>query len=229
MNKDFEAFKKDISWFINQSDKIEFLETENEIILSETFQKTFPILSSLIINARILNLKINNQSYKLFSWTNNENLSCGWLNKIEENFEPTLNLIEEHKLLLKEIGGIQESYNEPEPSLTNNQNFLFIESECTTGIGDWDDYYEELCNEEDKPKIDFKEFICFVQEANGDVTLYNPKNKEVMLFAHDHCFDNVEFLENQPEYTFHKIHNIENFVDYVENLATEWKNEIKLK
>jgi hypothetical protein len=227
MDKDFETFKEDISWFIKQSDKVDFLDTESEFQLSENFQNTFPILTKLIKQARILNLNINSESYKLFSWTNKNGLSCGWLNKIEKKSITTLNLIAEHKLLLREIGGIQESYNQPEPSLCNNQNYMFIESECSIGIGGWDKYYEEMCKEENRSQIEFKNFICFVQEANGDVTLYDQRNKEVMLFAHDHSFDNVEFLENQPEYTFHKINNIISFVDYVETLATEWENEIE--
>ncbi|WP_165602272.1 hypothetical protein [Chryseobacterium artocarpi] len=37
---------------------------------------------------------------------------------------------------------------------------------------------------------------------------------------------NVDLLENQPEYTFYRFHNIISFVDYVEALALEWKNEL---
>jgi hypothetical protein len=226
MTIDFETFKKDITWFIKPTDKVEFLDSNLDINLSDKFQETFPILTNLIQKSRKLKLTINNQVYRLFYWTNKDNISIGWLNKIESDKTNEIQLIEEHELLLKEIGGIQESYNQPEPSLTNNQNFLFIKSEGSKGIGAWDDYYEELCKEENKPQIDYKDFICFVQEANGDLTLYDKTTKEVLLFAHDHCFDNVEFLENQPEYTFHKINEIETFVDYVENLATEWTNEI---
>lgn len=226
MNLDFETFKNDIAWFIKTTDNVEFLGSNLNINLSDKFQVTFPILTTLIQKSRVLNLKINNQHYRLFSWTNKDKISIGWLNKIETDQTNEIELIEEHELLLKEIGGIQESYNQPEPSLTNNQNFLFIKSECTKGIGDWDDYYEMMCEEENKPKIDYKDFICFVQEANGDVTLYDKNTKRVMLFAHDHSFDNVEFLDNQPEYTFHKINGAETFVDYVESLATEWTNEI---
>jgi hypothetical protein len=226
MNLDFEAFKNDITWFVKSTDKVDFLDTTTNYNLTDDFQATFPILTKLIQKSSVLNLTINNQSYKLFSWTNKDNNSCGWLNKIEADINNDIELLDEHNLLLKEIGGIQESYNQPEPSLCNNQNFLFIKSECTKGIGGWDDYYEMVCEEENKPQIDFKEFVCFVQEANGDVTLYDKNSKEVMLFAHDHSYDNVEFLENQPEYTFHKINGIATFVDYVEKLATEWTNEI---
>jgi hypothetical protein len=227
MNEDFETFKNNKSWFFETSDKIDFLYTENELQLSETFKKTFPLLTELLRKARILKLKINEQLYQLFSWTNKDGFSCGWLNKIEENTGTTFNLIKEHELLLSEIGGIQESYNQPEPGLSNNQNFMFIQSECFVGIGGCEETYEEICNEENKQPIDFNDLICFVEEANGNMTLYNPENKEVLLFAGDHCFDNVEILENQPAYTFYKINNVTTFVDYVETLATEWKNEIK--
>jgi len=225
MNINFETFKNDITWFVKPTDKVELLDTTLNYSLTKKFQETFPKLTNLIEKSRVLNLTINYQSYRLFSWTNKDNKSFGWLNKIESDKTTDIELIDEHELILQEIGGIQESYNQPEPSLTNNQNFLFIKSECSKGIGGWDDYYEMMCEEENKQKIDYKDFVCFVQEANGDVTLYDRNSKEVMLFAHDHCFDNVEFLENQPEYTFHKINGIKTFVDYVESLATEWTNE----
>lgn len=223
MNKDFEAFKKDISWFISNTDNVEFIDKDEAIQLSEEFKNTYPITTALILKARVLNLTVNNELYKLFSWTNKDDVSCGWLNKIEENTGSELNLIEEHKLLLSEIGGIQESYNQPEDSLCNNQNFMFIGSECYLGLDGWDDSYIESCESEDKKPIDFKDFICFVEEANGNVTLYDPKTCEVMLYAHDHCFDNVECVEDQPEYTFYKINGAHSFVDYVETLAKEWK------
>ena len=93
---------------------------------------------------------------------------------------------------------------------------------------DWDDYYDDMCNEYQMSKIDSSDFISFVQEANGALTLYNPENNEVLLFSHDHSFDNVEFLENQPKYTFHRIKGVKSFTDYVEKLAEEWIAEIEL-
>lgn len=226
MNTDFETFKKTIPWFIKPVDNVELLNTQLNYGLTETFQTTFPTLSILIQKARVLNLTINKQPYKLFSWTNKDKISYGWLNKIEPEIKNGIELIDDHKLLLDEIGGIQESYNQPESSLTNNQNFLFIKSECSNGIGDWEDYYKTMCEEEEKSQIDTKDFVCFVQEANGNLTLYEKQSKKVLLFAHDHSFDNVEFLEDQPMYTFHTINGIETFVDYVEQIAVEWLNEI---
>jgi hypothetical protein len=229
-NTDFDIFKQEISWFIKPTDKIEL--TKTELNFSDNFISTFPTLYKLVSQARILGITLTRQNentyYKLLSWTNKENLKSGWLCKFDKQ-ENEIVILQEHQLLVDNIGGIQESYKQLETDkeiLTDNQNFLFIKSECTNGIGGWDEYYEDMCKEYEKPQIDFKEFICFVQEANGDVTLYDRKTKEVMLFAHDHCFENVEFLENQPEYTFHKINGITNFIDYAETLAHQWLDNI---
>ena len=213
-------------WLIKDSDLVEFGSKQKTITLSTKFKSTFPILTKLILKARILNLKINKEDYKLFGWTSKNNVRYGWINKFEKSRNSELKLITEHRLLLDEIGGIWESFNQPEPSLTLNQEFLFIESECMSGIGGWDEYYELMCEEYNLEKIDYDDFVCFVREANGDVTLYNPENKEVFLFAHDHSYDDVEFIKGQPEYTFHKINNVDTFVDYVEKLAYQWSAEI---
>lgn len=227
VNKDFQALTNYYKWLIKESDDVVIGDIQTEIILSEEFLNTFPKLSRLLKKARILNLTINSIPYKLYSWTNSKGIRCGWINKFEPESKSNLKIIKEHKLLLNEIGGIWESYNQPEPSLTNNQEFLFIESECLSGIGGWDEYYQLVCKQENLKEIDYSDFVGFVREANGDVTVYNPSNKEVLLFAHDHCFENVKFLDNQPDYTFHKINNVTTFVDYVEELASEWQTELK--
>lgn len=224
MNKDFEAFKERLSWLIHPS-QIDNV-SETTISLSSQFTDTFPFLTDLIAKARVLSLDIDNQPHRLISWTHKDHHSFGWLNKIESDFISPLPLIEDHKLLLKEIGGIRESFNQPFPSLSNNQEFMFLASECSAGINDWEDHYEDLCKSENKVPLDYRDFISFVIEANGNSTLYDPQTKKVFLFAHDHAFDNVDFVENQPEYTFHTFHNIVYFTDYVEALAQEWKKEV---
>ena len=209
-DSDFSEFIKDITWFVKPTDKVNLGKKEINPNVSNLFRETFPQLSKLICKSRVLSLSINEKQYKLFSWTNKNNECFGWLNEIQTTRNNQLNFILEHELFLEEIGGIRESYRQPEPSLSNNQNFLFIGAECSKGIGGWDDYYKTSCEQEGHEQIDYKDFICFVGEANGDVTLYNPSNSEVLLFAHDHCFENVDFMDGQPKYTFHTIQNVEN-------------------
>lgn len=220
--KDFDTFKKEIIWFIKPNSDVTFVKQDFRI--SEEFSNTFPKLSLLIKKARISNIKVDNQDYILFAWNNQENQICGWLNKIENE---VLELIHEHELLLKNIGGIQESFNSPENSFCNNQTFMFINSECFKGIGEYEDYYTSACEEENFEKIDFSNFLSFAYEANGALTMYDFNNKEVFLFSHDHSFDNVSFVKNQPEYTFHSFKNVTTFIDYVEELANQWIEHIK--
>lgn len=223
--KDFDIFKKEITWFIKPNSDVTFVKQDFRI--SEEFNNTFPKLSLLIKKARISNIKVDNQDYILFAWNNQENHICGWLNKIENEENEALELINEHQLLLKNIGGIQESFNSPENSFCNNQNFMFINSECFKGIGEYEDYYTSACEEENFEKIDFSNFLSFAYEANGALTMYNSSSKEVFLFSHDHSFDNVSFVKNQPEYTFHSFKNVTTFIDYVEELANQWIEYIK--
>jgi hypothetical protein len=225
-NADFDAFKSDVSWFIKPKSKIEFLHLNN-IRLSEEFRSTFPELSKLIDKSRQTHLTIDSEKYILFAWDTKEGKICGWLNKQENSDEFKCELIEEHKLLLRNIGGIRESFNQPEGSFSNNQNFMFVGSECSRGIGDWDDYYSMTCIDDQKEEIDYSNLLAFVYEANGALTLYDPDTRKVLLFSHDHSFDNVEFMKNQPKYTFHTFKKADNFTDYVEELARQWQVIIK--
>lgn len=225
-HQDFETFKTEISWFVKANTEISFLENK-EFELSKEFEITFPKLTSLIEKARITHLEINKELYILFAWNNKEEQICGWLNKIENTEKYENIFIDEHILLLKNIGGIKESFNQPKYSFSNNQNFMFIGSECKIGIGDYDDYYLMRCKEEGMTQMNYSHLVAFVYEANGSLTLYDPKTKNVLLFSHDHSFDYVEFLENQPQYTFHSFKKAKTFKEYIEELATQWNEQIK--
>jgi hypothetical protein len=187
----------------------------------------FPILNSLINKARVLDVKINADSYQLFSWTTKEGKSCGWLCKVEPANISDIQILPEHQLLLDNIGGIKESYNQPEDAFSSNQNFLFIKSECNRGSSYWTEYYHDMCKDENAEPIPVDNLISFVCEANGAQTLYDLQTKQVYLFADDHSFDYVTFMEGQPQYTFHYINGVTHFIDYVEALAGQWINYIE--
>lgn len=225
-NNDFETFKSEVSWFLYPNSEIEFQE-QKEMRLSVEFKDTFPELTELILKSRQTYLKIDHINYILFAWDTNDGQICGWLNQRETEEEYKCELIQEHELLLRNIGGIRESFNQPDGSLSNNQNFLFIGSECSVGIEGWEDYYSMLCEEEGKLEIDHSNFLAFGCEANGGLTLYNLLTKKILLFSHDHSFEYIESMENQPEYTFHTFNKLALFEDYVEALAREWNQNTK--
>jgi len=223
MNPDLTAFIDEISWFFQENDNVET--EEKSFDLSADFKLIFPKLTRLIGSARKTHLRINNIPHILFAWNNMTGEIFGWLNKIESLESFPIQLSKEHKLLLQNIGGIQESFNQPEDSLTNNQNFMFIGSECNIGIGAWDEYYKEVCNEEKVEPLNNSNLIRFVEEANGNMTLYDSTSNDILLFASDHCFDYVKPVAGQPEYTFYQYESIATFTDYVEKLAGEWMAE----
>lgn len=104
---------------------------------------------------------------------------------------------------------------------------MFIGSQCSRGIGSWNNYYSAVCQDEQLEEIDYSNLLAFVSEANGALTLYDLVTKEVLLFSHDHSFEDVIFLRDQPKYTFHTFKNVNNFTDYVEALARQWLTIIK--
>ena len=69
-----------------------------------------------------------------------------------------------------------------------------------------------------------EDYQVIAREANGNLTLCHQSSEEVLLFAHDHCFDYVTACDNCPEYTFYRIQNVHNVVDYFEMLAGQWLN-----
>jgi hypothetical protein len=226
----FDTFKQQSRWFIKLTDKVELIERKTNF--SDHFISTFPILYKLVSQANILDVTLTRKNdtfyYKLFTWTNSDNLKSGWLCK----FETTISEIEillEHQLLLDNIGGIQESYSQflgEKEMLTDNQNCIFIKSECTKGLGAWAEWYDQASEDHNTKQIETKDLICFVKEANGNRTFYDLKTKQVLLFALDHNFDNVEILKGQPESTFYTINGVKTFVDYVETISQQWLDSI---
>lgn len=226
---DFEAVKDANTWHFKESDVIELSETR--IQLSEEFQKCFPRLSKLISKARVSDVLINNQPYKLYSWTvGGERYS--WLCIMEEVSAIKLEFIEEHQLILKEIGGItlfntREDFNH----LLDDQKLLFTASECSKGIDGWENFYKMLCDDNQIPeenRIKHENFVVFSKAYNGDVTCYVPSSKEVIQFKHDGVYtrtDDVysnELIANQPEDTFYSIKGVKYFTDFVEVYAEGW-------
>ncbi|MCG6150331.1 hypothetical protein LFX15_18685 [Leptospira levettii] len=100
MNKEIETLRKEITWLFKDK-QIEFIEPNYKKELNEDFRNIFPNLYLLISKAHQTDLKINNETFRLYTWKNKKRLSFGWLNKIDVfSFELT-GLLDEHKLLLE--------------------------------------------------------------------------------------------------------------------------------
>ncbi len=233
MNKYFNAFQNAVIGFNYSKEPIETFEI-GKFNLTESFKATFPIMTELINGSVKTGVEYKGKSMVLFSWEV-ENEISGWLCQFDK---PKIELLKEHQLLIDNIGGIIESYNGPESieingfnynyTLTLAQNFMFVGSLATNKL-DWEDYYFEICVKLGFKPIDLSNVVFFSEEGNGAKYFYDRNTKEVKLFSHDHDFRFVEFIENQPEYTMHKVMGVNSFVDFVELLSKQWLRFFELK
>jgi hypothetical protein len=221
-NIDFETFKNNTIWFIRPNDFVEVFEGELEV--SKACENTFPTLTKLIKKSRILNLKKNNSNYKLLSWDNDAGKSCGWLIAFEsQDVEIRINLLPEHDLLLRTIGGLVETYNPTDGFLSNSMNFMFVKSKCFSGIGSaWSDFYQLRCLQESSAPLQHENFVIFAAETGGHYVMYDLNNKRVYMFDTDPGLPYLEEIKGQPQATFYTINGAPTFTDYVELLARQW-------
>ncbi len=120
-NNDFRVFQEEVTWFLKPASNVQCI--ESDIRLSSEFNEIFPKLTSLIEKARVTLVTIDELDYLLFAWDNKKNVVCGLLNIIEEAESYFYELIPEHELLIRIIGGIREAFNQPNDSFSNNQKF----------------------------------------------------------------------------------------------------------
>jgi len=217
--QDLRTFTKSVVGFGLPIEK--YITVEQPFDPTGEFRTTFPQLTTLLEKARRYSFKQGDKDYILNEWDNIEEEVCGWLTIVDMPLSHGERLIPEHELLLKAMGGIKETFNPAGDSLTSNQNVIFGRSMDRTG-DDWKDYYFDMCLDAGSTPVDYSDFIIFAWEANGNFTLYDPATRKVFLFAHDHNFKNVTPLEGQPAYTLYTINGVVNFVDYVEQIASEW-------
>ncbi len=70
--------------------------------------------------------------------------------------------------------------------------------------------------------IEPSEYYSIAREANGNATLCHRVSGQVLMFAPDHCFDNLTELEGCPEYTLYRINGAATFRDWVNAIAVQW-------
>lgn len=221
--KDFKIFQK---WSPHLFYKVEQY-SAGILRLSPSFKKAFPLLSDLIGKARVLDIRLKEHSYQLLSWSEkgSQEENMWWLCETNISDKPLLPFLDEHNILIDNLGGIAASFylNIPKP-LNANQNFMFIPNYCTLGLDERGglEYYKNVCAEHDCQPIQTQHLLKFAHEAGGALSFCDPANATVLLYANDHDFNYVTVLPGQPEYTFYTINGVRTFTDYVETLAKQW-------
>lgn len=219
-NKYIDAFFEEITWQFKRND-VMMMEKE-EFSCSALFMDTFPKLNILLNKAVAFRTVLKNGScFRLFCWENNGAIG-GWLCqncKHTDTELPHLNLLKEY------VGTIMESwgFEEIREDLFLNMDGVLLDN-IIYGIGkEWNAYFKEFCESEGIfPQIHDEDYILIAEEANGNLTLCNKNNEEIVLFATDHDFDYVEAYPSCPDYTFYKINNADSLISYFELAAQQW-------
>ena len=221
VNKYLNSFFECVTWKFNDSD-IKSV-TEVEFDLSSDFKSIYPTLSLLIKKAMIFEILLNSEmKFHLLGWENDNEIG-GWLCQNCKNIKTGNHYLD---ILKQELGTIVESwgFEKLREDFICNMNEVLIDN-IHYGIGEFYDYFAEACKYENKhPDIELDNYIVIAEEANGNLTLCDKENGDIVLFASDHCFDYVTVYNDCPEYTFYKIKDVENIIDYFEIVGSQWLN-----
>lgn len=211
--------------------------------LTDEFKEKFPQFTRLIESAEISEISVNDILHRMYVWSSKDNNRFVWIcdtalktdivrkpTQDEENLVSS-DILPEHLLLVRNVGGIIETWDLPddESFMTWAKNFVFS-LQYSYKLQNTDFIYSEdgwIFDEvEESKKLPVKDLICFSEEANGNLTIYNKYTGEIFLLLGDHCFEYVDVVDGHPEYSFYTIRGISHFTEYAELLASQMLNEI---
>lgn len=206
---------------------------DGKMELPSDFASLFPRMTSLLDKAYKVEFTLNsNQRFRQYIWTNGKGGATGWLCKLEHCVPQGRNIIAEHILLSKCVGGIVEYWlddrTEDADSFIDANEFTFSLVDSTVGIGGWEDNYVNECKEQGVEPLDTSEFLTFALEANGNTTFYSHITKEVFVYLHDD-YSPFEITPHKghPLCTIYQYDKAQTFVEYVETLADQWLQVIQ--
>lgn len=226
---DWDDFSHHAVWVVNKFSAVEVQETRSAAAgvfnPSPAFIKAYPVLTQLLSRARVTPIVAGQVAYLLYGWTGQDERSLGWLSPTLDAPLMKNQLHSDHRLLLRFFGGVEAQWNEPvDENWLLNLNWAPCEKDCEIGFGEGiEDYYLDLCEQEEiEPSLDVNQYISFAVEANSNTTAYHRRTSEVVMFAHDHCFDYLTPLASCPDYSFYTLNNCPDFRSWVENVAGQW-------
>jgi len=223
-NSDFQNLFVNFPWLVGSRYTIRPLDFP--FALAQIFRATFPVMAELLEQARVSHLEINGQIHRLFAWDISSGQSIGWLTVLEQESAYSVSLIEKHRLLLDQVGGIREWFHtfEGDNPFFTSMSFWFTGSACKPALDGWSDYYQTSCDIDEAASLDTSTWVAFAIMGNGDLAAYDPSDERVYLFAHDYGFgfSGVVPVPGQPSETFYTLPGVYTFTDCVESLAKAW-------
>ena len=192
---------------------------------SGRFRQRFPTLTRLLSQSRGTAINSRQGLRYVHAWTNKRGQTFGWMCYPPPDPTSTRILHNDHQLLLRYFGGIEEHWNGPETFLDNQSGSL--------GIKDWDPGFggrEQHFNEISRLNLGSgyimpSSYCVFTSEANGDCTVYHRKTAAVLHLGFDCGLSNVLALEGYPDLLF-VIESVPDFRSWVETVAAKWLAEV---
>jgi hypothetical protein len=228
MNPHWQSFADDVPWFLTGNERVVVGDVADPGTwrLPNAVARVFPRLADLLATAYTSNVAVGSQPYVLFSWDGDYGPSA-WLSPRAAR-SVAGDLLPAHRDLLAVFGGITERSNEPEATwLLNTNDSLTLEeaSHDATFITEYEWAFAEVPG---GIPIDLDTYYSISREANGNTTFCHRRHGDVVLFAPDHSFDDVEPLEGCPPYTLYRRRGAGTFVEWVETVAAQWASALDL-
>ena len=227
MNKHWEQFVEEISWFVEPGQTAEVgvsLPSGSWTPVSGKFENLFPDCYRILRTAIVTPVAVAGVRYQLFTWPRADGFDCSWLSPVP-SLNPPRSLHADHQVLLASFGGIVERGNEPSWWVLNHNDVLtehVARGDATFIRGD---ARFEMDNIE--IPIELEQFYAIAYEANGNVTLCHRQSGEVVLYAHDHAFRHVEPYPGCPEDTLYRLPEAPDFGPWVNTVARQWQRWIE--
>jgi hypothetical protein len=234
LSSDWDMFTEYVTWFVKPGSRvaIKLSHAPAKAVFAPTkdFQERFPRMTALISASRISQLDIEGVQYLLYTWAVSETARCGWLCEM-----PSLVANEafhsDHQLLLRSFGGVRECFNEPPNTWLQNLNWSVCASKCGfLGFKEIADLREFISPEKEGTNCslvsELDQYVRFALEANGNFTAYRRADSTVVMFAPDHSFKHIIPVDGCPEYSFYRIPGAPTFVDWIEEVAGQWRRYI---
>lgn len=223
MNRHWEHFASEISWFVSDRKRIEVgeLALPGSWIPTRDFSALFPTLSVLLQAAHTSRICIDDDDFLLFSWGVQDAFSS-WLSPLPPSIV-NCNVCGAHRTLFESFGGITERSGEFEESWLLNMEESLSVKEAQRDVSFIAEYEWAFAELPGGIPIDMIAYYSISREANGNTTLCHRETGEVLLFAPDHAFNYIVPLEGCPEYTLYSIVGAPTFIEWVEVVARQWR------
>lgn len=214
---DWEHFTEAVPWFLSSNTRVRIGEPAP---WSRSQVDGLPRLNQLLNSATVTPVDVNGRSHELFAWGPTGSRR-GWIGPAAIAVPPQF-LHPAHASVLRALGGVTESFNEPASWWTNQDEVLTISAAeisvakvFTDYAWLWDDAGLAL-------PIDPQDFYAVAVEANGNLTLVHRDLGELVLLAPDHAFDGVTVMEGSPPYSLMTIDEAPDLPRWIELCAEAW-------